>query len=119
MNKISASSVLVGARTHIELTWPNGPMVAVGHARHNNKSIHCLNHSGGDNHRERAAPLRYTDGRPPDAGKIDISMGNAQEGVWLLVISLSYPRQTLSNICQGSGLRRGLGNAGKICRFFS
>ena len=31
--------------------------------------------------------------------KIDISMGNAQEGVWLLVISLSYPRQTLSNIC--------------------
>ena len=30
--------------------------VAVGHARHNNKSIHCscLNHSGGDNHRERA-----------------------------------------------------------------
>ena len=54
-NKISASSVLAGAKTHIELTWPNGPMVAVGHVRHNNKSIHCLNHSGGDNHRERAA----------------------------------------------------------------
>ena len=56
-NKISASSVrmLLGARTHIELTWPNGPMVAVGHVRHNHKSIHCLNHSGGDNHRERAA----------------------------------------------------------------
>ena len=54
-NKISASSVLVGARTHIELTWPNGPMVAVGHVHHNNKSIHCLNHSGGDNHPERAA----------------------------------------------------------------
>ena len=54
-NKISASSVLVGARTHIELTWPNGPMVAVGHARLNNKSIHCLNHAGGDNHREKAA----------------------------------------------------------------
>jgi hypothetical protein len=30
-------------------------MVAVGHVRHNDKSIHCLNHSGGDNHRERAA----------------------------------------------------------------
>ena len=54
-NKISASSVLVGARTHIELTWPNGPMVAVGHVHHNNKSIHRLNHSGGDNHPERAA----------------------------------------------------------------
>ena len=56
-NKIPASSVLVGARTHIELALPNGPMVAmaVGHARHNNKSIHCLNHSGGDNHRVGAA----------------------------------------------------------------
>ena len=42
--------------------------------------------------------LRYTGGRPPGAGKFAISMGNAQEGVWLLVISLSYPRQTLSNI---------------------
>ena len=51
----STSSVLVGVRTHIKLTWPNGPMVAVGHVRHNNKSNHCLNHSGGDNHRERAA----------------------------------------------------------------
>ena len=30
-------------------------MVAVGHVHHNNKSIHCLNHSGGDNHPERAA----------------------------------------------------------------
>ena len=45
-NKSSASSVLVGARTHIEMAWPTGPMVAVGHVRHNNKSIHCLNHSG-------------------------------------------------------------------------
>ena len=53
-NKNSASSVLAGARTHNELTWPNGPMVAVGHVRHNHKSVHCLNHSGGDNHRERA-----------------------------------------------------------------
>ena len=41
------------------------------------------------------APLRYMDGRPPGAGKFAISMGNAQEGVWLLVISVSYPRQTL------------------------
>ena len=55
MEQISASSVLVGARTHIELTCPNGPMVAVGHVHHNTKSIHCLNHSGGDNHPERAA----------------------------------------------------------------
>ena len=59
-NKISASSqcgVLVGARTHIELTWPNGPTVApaVGHVHHNNKSVHCLNHSGGDNRPGRAA----------------------------------------------------------------
>ena len=53
--KHSASSVLVGARTHIELTWPNGPMVAVGHVHHTNKSIHCLNHSGGDSHPERVA----------------------------------------------------------------
>ena len=30
-------------------------MVAVGHVHHNNKSIHCLNHSGGDNHPEGAA----------------------------------------------------------------
>ena len=52
-NKISASSVLAGSRTHIESAWPDGPMVAVGHVRHNHKSIHCLNHSGGDNHRER------------------------------------------------------------------
>ena len=43
--------------------------------------------------------LGYTDGRPPGAGKFAISMENAQEGVWLLVISLSYPRQTLPNIC--------------------
>ena len=43
--------------------------------------------------------LRYTDGRPPGARKFAISMENAQEGVWLLVISLSYPRQILSNIC--------------------
>ena len=43
--------------------------------------------------------LRYTDSRPPGAGKFAISMENAQEGVWLLVISLSYPRQILSNIC--------------------
>ena len=37
--------------------FSNGPMVhvAVGHARLNNKSIHCLNHSGGDNHRKRTA----------------------------------------------------------------
>ena len=55
MEQISASSVLVGARTHIELTWPNGPMVAVGHVHHNNKSIHCLNHCGGDSHPEGAA----------------------------------------------------------------
>ena len=27
-----------------------------------------------------------------------VSMGKAQEGIWLLVISLSYPRQTLPNI---------------------
>ena len=47
----------------------------------------------------RCTPLRYTDGRPPGAGKFAISMENAQEGVWLLVISLSYPRQILSNIC--------------------
>ena len=44
-NKISASSALklklVGARTHIELAWPNGPMVAVGHVHRNNKPIHC------------------------------------------------------------------------------
>ena len=46
-----------------------------------------------------AASLRYTNGRPPGAGKFAISMENAQEGVWLLVISLSYPRQILSNIC--------------------
>ena len=26
-------------------------------------------------------------------------MEKAQEGVWLLVISLSYPRQTLPNMC--------------------
>ena len=55
MEQISASSVRVGARTHIELTWPNGPMAAVGHVHHNNKSVHCLNHSGGDNHPKRAA----------------------------------------------------------------
>ena len=55
---ISASSVLVGARTHIKLTCPNGPLVAVGHVHHNNKSIHCLNHSGGDNHPERALAAR-------------------------------------------------------------
>ena len=57
-NKTSASSVLVGARTHIELTWPNGVvhMVAVGHhVRHNNKPVHGLNCSGGDDHLERAA----------------------------------------------------------------
>ena len=56
-NKVSASNVLVVARTHIKLAWPNGAMVAVGRARvqHNNKSIHCLHHSGGDNHLERAA----------------------------------------------------------------
>ena len=32
-------------------------MVAVGHVHYNynNKSIHCLNHSGGDNHPESAA----------------------------------------------------------------
>ena len=54
-NTKSASSVLVGARTHIELTWPNGPPVAVGHVHHNNKSIRCLNHPGGDNRPKRAA----------------------------------------------------------------
>ena len=43
--------------------------------------------------------LRYTDGRPPGAGKLAISMENAQEGVWRVVISLSYPHQTLSNMC--------------------
>ena len=47
----TACSVLVSAKTHIELTWPNGPMVAVSHARHNNRPIHCLNYSGGDNRR--------------------------------------------------------------------
>ena len=35
-SNISASSVLVGSRTHIELAWPNaGPMVAVGHMTRN------------------------------------------------------------------------------------
>ena len=29
--------------------------MAVGHVHYNNKSIHCLDHSGGDNHPERAA----------------------------------------------------------------
>ena len=48
---------------------------------------------------QRPISLRYTDSRPPGAGKFAISMENAQEGVWLLVISLSYPRQILSNIC--------------------
>ena len=48
-SELSASSVLVGARTHIELTWPNGPMVDVGRVHHNHESIYCLNHSGGDN----------------------------------------------------------------------
>ena len=51
---ITASSVLAGARTYTELTWPNGPMVAVGHMRHNQKPNQCPNHSGGDNHREKA-----------------------------------------------------------------
>ena len=53
LNKNSVSSMLVSARTHSKLMWLNGPMVAVGHVHHNNKSIHCLNHSGGDNHPER------------------------------------------------------------------
>ena len=44
---LSASSVLVGARTHIELAWPNGPMVTMDHARLRNKSICCLDHSCG------------------------------------------------------------------------
>ena len=59
-NKISASSVLVGARTHIELTWPNGPMVAVGHVHHNNKSIHTAIQ---DNSRRVAHTLPDFDGK--------------------------------------------------------
>ena len=43
--------------------------------------------------------LRYTGVRPPGADKFAISMGNAQEGAWLLVIPPSYPHQTLPNIC--------------------
>ena len=50
--------------------------------------------------------LRYTGVRPPGAGKFAISIDNAQEGAWLLVISLLYPRQALSNINYvRSGLR--------------
>ena len=62
-NKISASSVLLGARTLTELMGPNGPMVAVGHVRHNHKSIQCLNYSGGasDNHRYREREARCRD----------------------------------------------------------
>ena len=49
---------LAGARTHIELTWPNGPMVAVGQVRHirmyNHKPVRRPNHPGGDNHREKS-----------------------------------------------------------------
>ena len=42
-NNISASSVLVaiGARTQIEWTWPNGPMVDVGHVTANSR-VHRL-----------------------------------------------------------------------------
>ena len=43
--------------------------------------------------RQPRRALRYTDGRPPGAGKFAISMGNAQEGERLLVISPAYPRQ--------------------------
>ena len=43
-------------------------------------------------------PLRYTGGRPPGAGQSAISMGNAQEGVCRLVISLTYPRQAMPNM---------------------
>ena len=73
------------------------------------KQIKCLNtcpelttreaHSWSVSPKIFDTSLGYTDGRPPGAGKFAISMENAQEGVWLLVISLSYPRQILSNIC--------------------
>ena len=47
----------------------------------------------------RRPPPGYMGDRPPGAGNSAISMGNAQGGEWLLVISLSYPRQALSGVC--------------------
>ena len=38
------------------------------------------------------------DGGTPGASDSAISMGNAQEGVWLLVMKLPHPRQALSSV---------------------
>ena len=44
-------------------------------------------------------PLRYPDGRPPGAGNSPFRWEMRKKWVWLLAISLSYPRQVLLNIC--------------------
>ena len=73
----------------------------------------------------RALRIRHTGGRPSDAGEFDISMENAQEGVWLLAISLPHPRQTLPTICvqwpsraRDARLRKspGAGAVARICQ---
>ena len=86
-HRVSCSVMLeLGSRAPIVIKWPAVVLQLVIWPHFNGNA-------------QRRAALRYTGGRPLGAGKFAISMETAQEVVWLLVISLSYPRQTLSNIC--------------------